>query len=95
MEENGEERRGRMQCFLFTAVDQDCSSFVLEHSEDLSEASRSEDPQVVRCRLRQDLDTSNAMAFLAYSRIAVILLIEALFRVTPGANLPFAAHTYS
>ena len=26
---------------------------------------------------------------------AVILLIEALFRVTSGANLPFAARTYS
>ena len=84
-----------MQCFLFTAVDQDCSSFVLEHSEDLSEASRSEDPQVVRCRLRQDLDTRDAVALLAYSRFAVILPIQALFRVTSGANHVFAAHTYS
>ena len=73
----------------------ECSVCVFLHSEDVSEASRSEDPQVVRCRLRQDLDTSDAVALLAYSRIAVILLIEALFRVTSGANLPFAAHTYS
>ena len=79
-------------CFCFFVF---FSSVVLEHSEDVSEASRSEDPQVVRRRLRQDLDTSDAVALLAYSRIAVILLIEALFRVTSRANPPSATHTYS
>ena len=74
----------------------ECSvCFFLKHSEDVSEASRSEDPQVVRCRLRQDLNTYNAMTFLADTRLAVILPIKALFRITFRANHSFAAHTFS
>ena len=76
---------GRVQCVFF----------VFLHSEDVSEASRSEDPQVVRCRLRQDLNTYNAMTFLADTRLAVILPIKALFRITSRANHSFAAHTFS
>ena len=86
---------GVFWCLLRSLLLTEWNSCVLEHSEGLSEASRSEDPQVVRCRLRQDLDTSDAVALLAYSRIVVTFLLEALFRVTSGANLPFAARTYS
>ena len=72
-----------------------CVCVFFLHSEDVSEASRSEDPQVVRCRLRQDSNTYNAMTFLADTRLAVKLPIKALFRITSRANHSFAAHTFS
>ena len=61
----------------------------------LSEASHSEDVQIVRRRFGQKLDASDAMAFLAESKEAVILLMETLFRVTARTNFPLALDTYS
>ena len=61
----------------------------------LLEASLSEDVQIVRRRFGQKLDASDAMAFLAESKNAVILPMETLFRVTARTNFPLALDTYS
>ena len=64
-------------------------------TSDMSKASHSEDVQIVRRGFGQQLNASDAMAFLAKSKDAVILLMETLFRVTARTNLPLALDTYS
>ena len=59
------------------------------------EANFSEDVLIVRRRFGQKLDASDAMAFLAESRNAVILPVEPLFRVTARTNFPLALDTCS
>ena len=62
---------------------------------DMSEASHSEDAEIVRRGFGQQFNASDAMTFLAKSKDAVIFLMETFFRVTARTNLPLALDTYS
>ena len=60
-----------------------------------SVASFKDDIQIVRRRFGQELNASDAMAFLAQSKGVVELPMKTLFRVASRANFPLAHDTYS
>ena len=62
---------------------------------DMSEASHSEDVEIVRRGFGQQFNATDAMAFLAKSKLVVIFLMETFFRVTARTNLPLALDTFS
>ena len=61
----------------------------------MSEASHSDDVEIVRCGFGQKFNATDAMAFLAKSKLVVIFLMETFFRVTARTNLPLALDTES
>ena len=62
---------------------------------DMSEASHSEDVEIVRRGFGQHFNATYAIALLAKSRLAVIFFVETVFRLTARTNLPLALDTYS
>ena len=60
-----------------------------------SVASFKDDIQIVRRRFGQELNASDAMAFLAQSKSVVELPTKTLFRVASRTNFSLAHDTYS
>ena len=60
-----------------------------------SVASFKDDIQIVRRRFGQELNASDAMAFLAQSKSVVEFPMKTLFRVASRANFSLAHDTYS
>ena len=62
---------------------------------DMSEASHSEDVEIVRRGFGQHFNATYAIALLAKSRLAVIFFVETVLRPAARTNLPLALDTHS